>query len=813
MSKIRLVNYSSDIDINSIFERKIELGAVIQFDLLQTVLEEFIKRQKKMSDKISKLEFKISRIQMGGTKNIEKQQPKKTTSDKVIQKPEEVSNKNKEDDKKDINNDKEKEKDKEKDKDKGININKDIDKVIDKEKSKEKDVDVSNNEEKNSTTIYENIGNIENLDNLDKDIDLFTRVEKLESMYNDITNFIEKNNNIFNEFKTQTSRAHKYHENKITELFRKIADINSFEILREESKKNLDTFNIPNDVVNSLDQKLSERIENLEKRTKLNEESIYSIKRDIITIKNLNDNISKLTYTNQDSINSLSKDMESKIKLLNSKIDDETKKLKEACDNNYKENKNEIISHYNEFNNKLDNLMDEMNKRIKNMSPISIGNEKLNDLNNELKNYINKGINDTERYLKSMINNLNIDKIKKDISEIHKEIDQNKSLKKDIELINIKISDVIEKKILELLGKVDAQSTDINLCNDTCEKTVKMVEYLSGQVAQTYQPDLENNNTKIINYHDLKQNIDMASYMTKDLFKDEKNKLLKKIEKTLEIEGENYMVIKKLEEKLKISASENDLKNMEQGFINLLEELKAFLNKKYLDKNEAQKSFKLIELQLRQIIENGNFSCKDGENWLLAKKPMNNYMCASCESYLGELKSKNIFLPWNKIPSRDEKKYRMGHGFSKMLQLMNSDILKNAEMVNINDGKNREKKIEEYKQLPKIKSQISIHEKNNTYSIIQSNDSGDHAEYGLNNSADNLEQLTLGKKNKESKNIMSTSYYNRTVDKEKDNKDKDIIKNYIFNKVKKTNKNLYDVKINNNLSTQDPKIIKIIKKK
>ena len=451
MSKIRLVNYSSDIDINSIFERKIELGAVIQFDLLQTVLEEFIKREKKMSDKISKLEFKISRIQMGGTKNIEKQQPKKTTSDKVIQKPEEVSNKNKEDDKKDINNDKEKEKDK--DKDKGININKDIDKVIDKEKSKEKDVDVSNNEEKNLTAIYENIGNIENLDNLDKDIDLFTRVEKLESMYNDITNFIEKNNNIFNEFKTQTSRAHKYHENKITELFRKIADINSFEILRGESKKNLDTFNIPNDVVNSLDQKLSERIENLEKRTKLNEESIYSIKRDIITIKNLNDNISKLTYTNQDSINSLSKDMESKIKLLNSKIDDETKKLKEACDNNYKENKNEIISHYNEFNNKLDNLMDEMNKRIKNMSPISIGNEKLNDLNNELKNYINKGINDTERYLKSMINNLNIDKTKKDISEIHKEIDQNKSLKKDIELINIKISDVIEKKYLNYSEK------------------------------------------------------------------------------------------------------------------------------------------------------------------------------------------------------------------------------------------------------------------------------------------------------------------------------------------------------------------------
>ena len=802
MSKI----YSSNIDINSIFERKIELGAVIQFDLLQTVLEEFIKRQRKMSDKISKLEFKISRIQMGGTKNIEIQQPKKTRTDEVIRKPEEVSNKNKEDDKKDINNDK----GIDKNEDKRINIDKDID--TDKEKNKEKDVDASNNEEKKSTAVYENIGNIENLENLDKDNDIFTRVEKLESMYDDLTDFIKKNNNIFNEFKTQTSRAHKYHENKITELFRKVADINSFEMLKDESKQNLDTFEMPNDVVNSLEQKLSERIENLEKRTKLNDDSIYSIKRDIVTIKNLNDNISKLTYTNQDSINNLSKDMESKIKLLNSKIDDETKKLKEACDNNYKENKNEITRHYNELNNKLDNLMDEMNKRIKKMSPISIGNEKLNDLNNELKNYINKGINDTERYLKSMINNLNIDKIKKDISEIHEEIDQIKLLKKDIELINIKISDVIEKKILELLEKVDAQSTDINLCNDTCEKTVRMVEYLSGQVVQTYQPDLENSNTKIINYHDLKQNIDMTSYMTKDLFKEEKNKLLKKIEKTLEIEGENYMFIKKLEERIKVSVSENDLRNMEQGFINLLEELKVFLNKKYLDKNEAQKSFKFIELQLRQIIENGNFTCKDGENWLLAKKPMNNYMCASCESYLGELKSKNIFLPWNKIPSRDEKKYRMGHGFSKMLQLMNSDILKNADMVNINDSKNREKKIEEYKKLPKIKSQISIHNQNNSYSIIQSNDSGDHVENGLNNSADNLEQLTDGRKNKENKKIMNSSYYNRTVDKEKDNKDKDIIKTYILNKMKKTNKNFYDVKINNNLSTQDPKIIKIIKK-
>ena len=104
---------------------------------------------------------------------------------------------------------------------------------------------------------------------------------------------------------------------------------------------------------------------------------------------------------------------------------------------------------------------------------------------------------------------------------------------------------------------------------------------------------------------------------------------------------------------------------------------------------------------------------------------MNNYVCASCETYLGELKNKNIFLPWNKIPLREEKKYRMGQGFSKMLQLVNLDLLKNADMVNSDlsikfNEKADEKKINEYKKLPKIKSQINFHNKNRNFSIMQS---------------------------------------------------------------------------------------------
>jgi hypothetical protein len=296
--------------------------------------------------------------------------------------------------------------------------------------------------------------------------------------------------------------------------------------------------------------------------------------------------------------------------------------------------------------------------------------------------------------------------------------------------------------------------------------------------------------------------------MTKELFKEEKNKILKKIEKTFEIEGENYLFIQKMEERLKFFVSENDLKNMENSFISLIEELKIFFNKKFLDKNELQKSLKTIEMQLRQIIETGTLNNRDSENWLLAKKPMNNYVCASCETYLGELKNKSVFLPWNRIPSREEKKYRMGQGFSKMLQMMNMDILKNAEMVNpdLSIKYNDEKKIDEYKRLPKIKSQINILNQNKAYSIMPSNNSVDHVEYGLNNSADNVEQIE-DKKANDGKNF-SSSYYSKTIDK--DNK---LENNNI--QMKTNYKNFYSKKNaeNQTLNSQEPKVVRIVKLK
>jgi len=790
MSNLKILKHSKDIDIDSIFERKIELGAVIQFNLLQKILEEFIKRQKSMDDKITDLDTKISFLSTGGNE-----------FDLLLQTSEEDYNLK-------INEGTDKNKDIERnilDKVNDENNNQNID------KNKDIDIDKGNNDfiydEKEVTTTDNKHTNLYKK--------LVSRIDRLEYMHREMIKLMKKSNNemklSFIDLKTKSQRDHKNNENKINEISQKLSDINIFDMFKGDNTHNEND----KELLNSLEQKLSERMDNLEEKNKLNDDSIYRLKKDFVNLKNLTENISRLTSNNQENYLSLSKDIDSKIKALNTKIDEEVNKVKDICNNNYNENKNETLKKYNELNNKISILMGDFNSfdtKINSMNQLRLGNEKIEELNNALKKYINKSISDTEKYLKSIINDLNIDEIKKNISKIQEELNQNKLLKNDIDLINNKITDTIEKKLAELDQKVDAQSTDINMCNDTCNKTVKMVEYLSGQVLQTYQPDLDKDGKNgILNYNNLiKQNMDMTSYMTKELFIEERNKIIKKIEKTLEIESGNYSFIKKLEEKIKSSASENDLKDMEQCLINMLEELKLNLSKKYLDKNDAQKSFKYIELQLKQIIEASETNNKEADNWMLAKKPINSYVCASCESYLGELKNKNIFLPWNKIPIREEKKYRMGQGFSKMLQLVNMDLLKNADRINndltIKDNieKDDDKKVQENKKLPKIRSQMSLSNLYNNYSMIQqTNDSVEHIDYGLNNSADNVEPVTSENKKDKNKNHMNSSCYNKMSERDINN---------IKNVGMKTNYKKMNYGFNKTANTQEPHIMKIVKK-
>ena len=117
-----------------------------------------------------------------------------------------------------------------------------------------------------------------------------------------------------------------------------------------------------------------------------------------------------------------------------------------------------------------------------------------------------------------------------------------------------------------------------------------------------------------------------------------------------------------------------------------MDEYKINSNKKYADKYDTFKSLKFLETQIKSVNENYNKKLEGQDNWLLAKKPLNNYLCASCEGIIrGELDKRCEYIPWNKYPNREEKYTRMGHGFSHMLQMVNDDIRKSV------DNKEKEK--------------------------------------------------------------------------------------------------------------------------
>ena len=133
--------------------------------------------------------------------------------------------------------------------------------------------------------------------------------------------------------------------------------------------------------------------------------------------------------------------------------------------------------------------------------------------------------------------------------------------------------------------------------------------------------------------------------------------------------------------------SDKDLINYQGVIKNSLDELKLSLNKKYADKIDTNKTLKYLETQLKTVLEFTSKKTDGAENWLLAKKPLNNYLCASCESVIrGELDKKTDYIPWNKYPSREDKPHRMGHGFSRMLQMVNDDIMRSTNTDNINNN-------------------------------------------------------------------------------------------------------------------------------
>ena len=128
---------------------------------------------------------------------------------------------------------------------------------------------------------------------------------------------------------------------------------------------------------------------------------------------------------------------------------------------------------------------------------------------------------------------------------------------------------------------------------------------------------------------------------------------------------------------MKLFVTDKDLKNIEHYTLNMMQEFKINAIKKFLDKKEGYKSLKLLGLQIQNINEYLNLNNTNvSTDRILMNRPLSNMFCPSCDSKMNNNTiNKNEYMIKNK--EKDLNNYRMGQGFSHMLQLINSDLTYN----------------------------------------------------------------------------------------------------------------------------------------
>ena len=173
---------------------------------------------------------------------------------------------------------------------------------------------------------------------------------------------------------------------------------------------------------------------------------------------------------------------------------------------------------------------------------------------------------------------------------------------------------------------------------------------------------------------------DPLKFININQFNEYKIGIVKQFDKTKNsIEDTKYQLTEITEKELKNKVSYRDLKNLEDTFLIKLEDLKLIFTQKFSDKKEVNKNIKYLDQQIKQISDLNKKSEKN-DSWLISKKPYG-HLCASCEAYLGDLKESTQYVPWNKYPIKDpnDKLYRVGAGFSKMLSIVSVDNNNNKE--------------------------------------------------------------------------------------------------------------------------------------
>ena len=582
-----------------------------------------------------------------------------------------------------------------------LNLNKNEEKSQRKKEIKEMDF------EKNMEDIYNYRANKENkllFNDIDHKILLLD--EKIKLLYNFIPSFpedktktlndildeyqihINNNNYDIKEMKDKTNKM----KNQIDEMLIKVNEFNVYDIFKDISDSGGD-IEASKILIQALDRKTQERFKFQDEKIKNDEQETLKIKTEITNLKN-NSSFEKRNLTTiKEQIIKLQNEIDLNRKSISEKItknEDEIDSVREK-ELQQLENMNNQIKDLNKQINNLSNIIQMMKeekekekelKKKEEEDEENIASQKIDVSNlvsidkfNEFRESLLKKLNSLDRKFQNLNSEMKNDFFENEINAIKMELNNKKPTQQEFYNLNVQVQQFSE--LFESMKEDNNNlQTDMRKTKDTISFLTKKYETVILQAMNVNKANEQNEEYKNFERNTILTKFD--EYVEISIFNEfikEQTKFTEKLKKDFDSYRHFY---DEIIETLKKAASVQDLKNLEEYFVDLLDEFKDKSNKFYSRKSEINKNFKSIELQIKQIYEYLNKKDEQGDNWMLAKKPLGGFSCASCETYLGDLKENNEKVFWNQLPDREIinpntniNNNKIGNGFSRILNLVN----------------------------------------------------------------------------------------------------------------------------------------------
>ena len=562
----------------------------------------------------------------------------------------------------------------------------------------------------------EKLSSLEN--KLLKEIEL--QIKKIkEDFRNQIKNIIIENKSSFDKLDeqfTNLSQKNLEQDEKIEECILKSNNFDILNVIKDSGDGSVDLSKL---MIRSLEERVFKKFEFIDQRYKI--EGIELMK------------LSKMS----ENINNKMDKME---RIFNEIKNDEIIQMKEIIEINKNSNNKKIEEVNNSLNDKEINLIQKINELEKSL--LQLLDEKEQNFNKKNEEYLNnqkseKEKNDEEELnfnkSKSNIDTDTIETIERRISELKNRINNiDSSLKyilKDwnIEILKRDIKDIkfdLDKKITKdnLKELYNLHISDLEEINDLrdhasvlyedLKKTIKNVSALSPKVESLMGNYLvlkqTNKNLKI-------PQIDTSKFIDNKKFNEGLNIIYKKIEDIFrEIDSQRRDLLD-IKEEQKNNEKKERVNRLEEDIYKLFDENNSNFQK---NKKEMNKIEKGLKVEIKSIWN--EFKKRDEANsWILAKQPMKCFNCATCDNDIKNQIPSEESVPWNRYP-KNEKNYRLGKGFSHMLEMMTYDFInnldeniENKEYLPISDENNENNLYNS--------SDNAIKEENNNFNINEKN--------------------------------------------------------------------------------------------